>query len=337
MLNHGYFQAAGQAFGPCTPTQLQRLAAEGTIKPSTLVRRGEDGEWVEAGKVKGLFPTETAETPKPQSPVAAETEIPKVELQPPTVHQAAVNATPSLFRLIKAALLLPFIPIGFWGQTKRWKLFWAEDPKTISGHISKSIYVAERIAPALHALEPSRIEYCQLPRKRHAKIYHVIVTIQTANGASSRIIEMPNRWTPGPSSVVHACFYPGLHNHHMAEAGYVNNGSREKECVLEKFCCMTFPEISKILPLIDRMAKAQADRDIAHYNHITDFRDDLSGLRDIFGNPKTNVCFVGSDFIDYERELDACPPGTPLPSSPRSRRKRDADKKRAEEANRKTG
>ena len=55
MSNHGYFKAAGQAFGPCTPTQLQRLAAEGTIKPTTLVRRGEDGKWVEAGKVKGLF------------------------------------------------------------------------------------------------------------------------------------------------------------------------------------------------------------------------------------------------------------------------------------------
>ena len=330
MSNHGYFKAAGQAFGPCTPTQLQRLAAEGTIKPSTLVRRGEDGEWVEAGKVKGLFPTETAETPKPPSPVAVETEIPKVELQPPTVHQAAVNATPSLFRLIKAALLLPFIPIGFWGQTKRWKLYWAEVPISTSGH-TKTIYVAKRTDTAKHALEPSLIEYYQSPRRRNKKILHVTAVFQTPGGEARKTVEMSNSMIPGPASVEYACFYPGLYTHHMAEQGYVNLGSREKEDVLEKLCSMTFQEISKALPMIDRMAKHQADMDIAHYNRLTDFGDDFSGLTDVFGNTKTDVCFVGADFIDYERELNA--PGY----DHRSERKRANDKIRDEKANRKTG
>lgn len=307
MSNHGYFKAAGQAFGPCTPMQLQRLAAEGTIKPTTLVRRGEDGEWVEAGKVKGMFPTETAETPKPQSPVAAETDIPKVEPQPLTVHQAAVNATPSPqspFRLIKAALLLPFIPIGFWGQTKRWKLYWAGESKKIEGFVTQSIYVAERIGPARHALEPIKIEYCQLPRKRHSKIYHVVATIQSVKGDSSRTIEMPNGRIPGPDAVVYAFFYPGLYTYHMANAGYANLEETTKERDIEQHAGLPVPEISSILQMISRMAKSRAERDIAQYNYITDFGDDFSKLNDIFGNRRTNVCHVGSEFIKYSRELD---------------------------------
>ena len=219
---------------------------------------------------------------------------------------------------------------GFWGQTKRWKRYWAEDPKG-------PIFVAKRTDTAKHQLEPSQIEYFQSPRRRHSKILFVTATIQTPSGDKSKTIEMSNRMIPGPSSVLHACFYPGLYHHHLAVDGFVSLGGREKDYVMEELYGMTMDEISKIIPDIDRMAKSQAASDLAHYNRLTDFGDDFSGLRDVFGNLRTQICHVGHDHLDYERELHECPPNTPLPSCSRNQRKRDADKKRAAEANRKTG
>ncbi len=51
--------------GPLSGPQLKTIVARGQLKPEHLVRRGSDGPWVPAGRIKGLFP----ETPtaKPQS------------------------------------------------------------------------------------------------------------------------------------------------------------------------------------------------------------------------------------------------------------------------------
>ncbi len=73
MSNHVYFQAAGLAFGPFTPEQIRLLTAEGTIKSSTLLRRGEAGDWVAAGTVRGLFPAELANATNSQSQAMPET------------------------------------------------------------------------------------------------------------------------------------------------------------------------------------------------------------------------------------------------------------------------
>jgi tRNA A-37 threonylcarbamoyl transferase component Bud32 len=50
--------------GPFTSPQFSRLAANGTLLPTDLVRRNES-RWVRATKVRGLFRTETAETTSP--------------------------------------------------------------------------------------------------------------------------------------------------------------------------------------------------------------------------------------------------------------------------------
>lgn len=61
MSDHGYYQKAGKACGPWSPDQLKSLVTDGTITASTLIRRGKDGDWIEAGGLKGLFPKSTVD------------------------------------------------------------------------------------------------------------------------------------------------------------------------------------------------------------------------------------------------------------------------------------
>jgi len=52
----GWFvQVKGTAQGPFTSAQLKQFAAKAKVTPETSVRLGEDGTWVPAAKVKGLF------------------------------------------------------------------------------------------------------------------------------------------------------------------------------------------------------------------------------------------------------------------------------------------
>ena len=67
-----YVRKGSKEHGPFASRQLKKLAAEGKIKPDTPLRRGEDGAWVRAAKVKGLFadapaaqPAEPAQAPPP--------------------------------------------------------------------------------------------------------------------------------------------------------------------------------------------------------------------------------------------------------------------------------
>lgn len=57
MLDHSYnyYQLMGQIFGPCSPAEFRRLVECGTIIPETLIRRGEDGPWIEAGQLRSLL------------------------------------------------------------------------------------------------------------------------------------------------------------------------------------------------------------------------------------------------------------------------------------------
>lgn len=57
----------GKALGFIPPHEMERLAGKGVITPSTLVQRGHTGIWVEARKLRGLFPNrenQSAATPK---------------------------------------------------------------------------------------------------------------------------------------------------------------------------------------------------------------------------------------------------------------------------------
>ena len=53
-------------FGPLNGQQLKTIVAKGQLKPEHLVRRGSEGPWVPAGRIKGLFPEGPAG--KAQSP-----------------------------------------------------------------------------------------------------------------------------------------------------------------------------------------------------------------------------------------------------------------------------
>jgi hypothetical protein len=60
-----YYQIDGQTQGPVTPAALKKLANDGTIVDSTLVRRGEQGAWYEAGTLAGLIPPKSAQAAPP--------------------------------------------------------------------------------------------------------------------------------------------------------------------------------------------------------------------------------------------------------------------------------
>jgi hypothetical protein len=45
----------GAEFGPLSASQIKQIANVGHIRPDTLVRKGTDGKWVNAERVKGHF------------------------------------------------------------------------------------------------------------------------------------------------------------------------------------------------------------------------------------------------------------------------------------------
>ncbi len=67
MADLWFHMKAGHRFGPVTARILRRLAGDGEIKPTDLMSREESGTWVDAGRVKGLFPPVT---PVPRTPAA---------------------------------------------------------------------------------------------------------------------------------------------------------------------------------------------------------------------------------------------------------------------------
>jgi len=70
--------------GPLNGQQLKTIVAKGQLKPEHLVRRGSEGPWVPAGRIKGLFPEGMA-----------------ADAQPPGARRAPATAKP----LSKAATL----------------------------------------------------------------------------------------------------------------------------------------------------------------------------------------------------------------------------------------
>jgi len=55
MTKQFYYRADGQVFGPMSGDELRQWALEGRVVPDTEVRLGEEGNWVPASRVKGLF------------------------------------------------------------------------------------------------------------------------------------------------------------------------------------------------------------------------------------------------------------------------------------------
>jgi len=56
MADAFYYQDAENTVqGPFTPPELKQLANEGVIVETTLVRKGEEGPWYQAGQIPGLI------------------------------------------------------------------------------------------------------------------------------------------------------------------------------------------------------------------------------------------------------------------------------------------
>ncbi|MDR1963175.1 MAG: GYF domain-containing protein [Planctomycetaceae bacterium] len=61
-----YYRKGTARFGPVSSSDIKKMAAEGKLVPTDLLRGVGMTEWIAASKVKGLFPkTEPAATPKP--------------------------------------------------------------------------------------------------------------------------------------------------------------------------------------------------------------------------------------------------------------------------------
>ena len=55
MAQEWYVQIGETVFGPHPPAKLREGAKTGRLLPETLVRRGEEGPWIEASRIQGLF------------------------------------------------------------------------------------------------------------------------------------------------------------------------------------------------------------------------------------------------------------------------------------------
>ena len=96
-MSQWYYSESGQQAGPVSSEQLKQLATSGQLQPSDLVWKDGMGQWVEARKIKGLFPQQAVRPPQ----------------LPPTVPPVPpVLPKQSLPPLIPSPLNIPSIPIA---------------------------------------------------------------------------------------------------------------------------------------------------------------------------------------------------------------------------------
>ena len=75
MASQWFYEVAGKQVGPVSSAELLALAQRGTVTYDTPVRKGLDGNWVLAKRVRGLFPEPNATSPS--MPTAASEASPK--------------------------------------------------------------------------------------------------------------------------------------------------------------------------------------------------------------------------------------------------------------------
>jgi hypothetical protein len=97
-MSEGWFCKIGEKkVGPLSVQQLRAIVARGQLRPEHMVRRGDDGPWVPAGRVKGLFrdqPSDgAAAKPAQNKPVARPANLPTAQAAPnPPAKEAAKPA-----------------------------------------------------------------------------------------------------------------------------------------------------------------------------------------------------------------------------------------------------
>ncbi len=63
-----FYQAMGDVVGPLNAAELRAHAHSGRIMCDTFVRRGPDGQWLSADRIKGLFDRDSPKLPTPPVP-----------------------------------------------------------------------------------------------------------------------------------------------------------------------------------------------------------------------------------------------------------------------------
>ena len=101
-MSEGWFCKIGEKkIGPLSVQQLKTIAARGQLRAEHLVRRGDAGPWVPAGRVKGLFPEKpsagegqpAAAKPAQAKTVARAAPAPPASELPPSCRWAPAAAT----------------------------------------------------------------------------------------------------------------------------------------------------------------------------------------------------------------------------------------------------
>ena len=128
MATQWFYKLMGDEVGPCSTREFMEKAANGVVRPDSLVRKDVDGQWVSAWRVKGLFdnksdaakPTAEVEPPKPEVvaiPCPPPRQSPIVQHQSPLVNaQHMVETTPQAQPLTATNPTLPprIKPYGKW-------------------------------------------------------------------------------------------------------------------------------------------------------------------------------------------------------------------------------
>jgi hypothetical protein len=91
MAAEWFYKVADREIGPLAVPQLKAMAQRGSLRPEDLVRRGTEGKWLPAGRIKGLFPEPGASPAKGKS--AADKGAPKTRGKP-AVKIAQAEAIP---------------------------------------------------------------------------------------------------------------------------------------------------------------------------------------------------------------------------------------------------
>ena len=93
-MSQWFYATSGGQMGPVDTAELKRLAAAGTLQPTSLVWREGLAEWVQASKVKGLFgpaePVGTSGGGEAGGPEATESQVPAAAAQ--EYYDPAANA-----------------------------------------------------------------------------------------------------------------------------------------------------------------------------------------------------------------------------------------------------
>ncbi len=110
MAHQWYIQHGGKQYGPLTSANLKKLATDGKITQTTSVRLGDEGAWIPASRVQGLFaaPATSAAPPagNSASPKRAQVAAPPIA-PPPAPLVATPLARPALGSLVTPAKAVP--------------------------------------------------------------------------------------------------------------------------------------------------------------------------------------------------------------------------------------